>query len=200
MARSAWHGRWNRRLLPLALAVALALPLVVAWHWQKLGWRDKHINYPRRPSGYAQIVDVFGQPCNDNASAIQMDWDAADDGRVYRISFHRKLGGMGTEFVKDQGGRSTNLDNDVFGHIQNQHLGKYVLRGVWGYVCRYINGTTSWSTHAWGIAVDVSSAYEHVGHYHSHVNYHHAPIWKEHNWYWGKAFGDAMHFQYADNY
>jgi hypothetical protein len=26
-------------------AMALAMPLVVGWHWAKLGWRDWHYNY-----------------------------------------------------------------------------------------------------------------------------------------------------------
>lgn len=199
MARRASVRPSGRRVLPLVAAVVALAPLAVGWHWGRLGWRDHHENYPRRPSGYAEIVRVFGDPCNSAAHWNYMMW-VSGDGHTEDFRFHRKLGGMGTEMVADEGGRSTNLDNDVYGHIQNAHLIPYTLHGIYGYVCRYISGTTTWSTHAWGIAIDVSSAYEHVGHYHSHVNYHHAPIWKDHRWYWGKAFGDAMHFQYADKY
>jgi hypothetical protein len=201
MPRSSDPPR-RRRSPTLALGTLLLLsPLLVGWHWHRLGWTDEHDNYPKRPSGYAQIVNVFGEPCSDAAHAVWMDWYAPDDEKTYRVWFHRKLGGRGTAMVSDKGGRSTNLDNDVYGHIRNQHLEGYALSGIWGYACRYISGTTKWSTHAWGIAVDVSARYEHYpSHYHSHVNFHHADVWTNHRWYWGRAFGDAMHFQYADSY
>lgn len=178
---------------------SLAGPAVAA-HWGKDGWRDEHINYPPVPHGYSAIVDVFGKPCNQNARKISMSWPASDNGVLYTFKFHRKLGGKGTAWLKDKGGASTNLDNDVRGHIGNQHLGEYVRHGIWGYNCRYIAGTTKWSTHAWGIAVDVSSAWEPAGQCYSKVNYHHDQIWKDHGWKWGKQWCDAMHFQYARNY
>ena len=189
------------RLLALSLSVLLAVPALVAWHWASQGWRDRHVNYPRRPSGYRQIVGTFGRPCSRATHAISMRWRAANNGVLYRFRFHKKLGGKATAMVPPKGGLSTNLDNDVKGHVINRHLSRFVKSGIWGYVCRYIRGTTKWSTHAWGIAVDVSASFEHYpGHYHSHVNWRHARIWKRHRWYWGKAFGDAMHFQYADSY
>lgn len=190
----------RRRTVSVILAIAVAIPATVAWHYARLGWRDKHYNYPARPSGYTQIVNRFGQPCSDNAHAISMRWTAADTGGTYTFSFHRKLGGYPTEMVSDKGGRSTNLDNDVYGHIQNEHLQPYIEHGIYGYLCRYISGTTSWSTHAFGIAVDVSSAEEYEGKCTSTVNRYHRRIWEDHGWYWGLAFCDPMHFQYATNY
>jgi hypothetical protein len=184
----------------VVVAVALLLPFLLANHWSQLGWRDRHYNYPARPSNYSQIVNRFGQPCNDNAHAVSMSWVAGDTGTTYTFSFHRKLGGYPTEMVGNKGGRSTNLDNDVYGHIQNAHLQPYVEAGIWGYNCRYIDNTTSWSTHAFGIAVDVSAVEEWNGKCSSTVNYRHAPIWQSHNWYWGLAFCDPMHFQYATGY
>jgi len=102
--------------------------------------------------------------------------------------------------VYNKGGSSTNLDNDVYGHIQNAHLQPYVEAGIWGYNCRYIDNTTVWSTHAFGIAIDVSAVEEYYGKCNSTVNYRHASIWQSHNWYWGLAFCDPMHFQYATGY
>jgi len=99
-----------------------------------------------------------------------------------------------------QGGKSTNLDNDVYGHIQNAHLQPYVEHGIYGYACRAKRNSNEWSTHAFGIAIDVSSAEEYMGKCTSTVNKRHAPIWQNHNWYWGLAFCDPMHFQYATNY
>lgn len=189
----------SRRRAVLALGgLFAALPLLLANHWPDR-WQDEHRNYPARPSGYAEIVDTFGQPCNDRAHFVHREWKASN-GDKYTIWFHRKLGGMGTAILNDQDGRSTDLDNDVWGHINAKHKNDAVKRAIYGYYCRFIKGTRKWSTHAWGIAIDVSSAFEHVGHFHSHVNYQHNDIWENHRWYWGKAFGDAMHFQYADHY
>jgi hypothetical protein len=196
--RRAGIGRVATRVL--AVAIALLLPFLLANHWSQSGWRDKHRNYPARPSGYTQIVNRFGQPCNAHASAISMRWVAGDTGQAYTPRFHRKLGGYPTEMVADKGGRSTNLDNDVYGHIQNAHLQAYTEAGIWGYFCRYIDGTTKWSTHAFGIAIDVSAVEEWNGKCNSTVNYRHAPIWQNHKWYWGLAFCDPMHFQYATGY
>jgi hypothetical protein len=184
----------------LVATLALLLPLTLATHWARLGWRDRHYHYPSRPNGYTQIVNRFGQPCNANARAISMSWVAADTGQTYTFRFHRKLGGYPTEMVGDKGGTSTNLDNDVYGHIQNAHLQPYIEHGIYGYACRTIRNGDQWSTHAWGIAVDVSSAEEYLGKCNSTVNRFHAYIWQQHNWYWGLAFCDPMHFQYATGY
>jgi len=200
MRSTARTCRW-RRTIAVVVASAIVIPGIAAWHYARLGWRDHHYNYPARPSGYTQIVNRFGQPCSDNAHAISMRWTAADNGDTYTVVFHRKLGGYPTEMVSDKGGRSTNLDNDVYGHIQNEHLQPYIRHGIYGYACRYIRGSTSqWSTHAFGIAIDVSSVDEPQGQCSSTVNRYHRRIWEDHNWYWGLAFCDPMHFQYATNY
>ena len=198
--RKSSRGDKVVRSLGIALPIAIVLPLIAAFHWGQLGWRDQHANYPSRPSGYTQIVNRFGQPCNAEARAISMKWKAADNGVTYWFSFHRKLGGRPTAMVSDKGGRSTNLDNDVYGHIQNAHLQPYVEHGIYGYACRAKRNSNEWSTHAFGIAIDVSSAEDYMGKCTSTVNKRHAPIWQNHNWYWGLAFCDPMHFQYATNY
>ena len=194
------RSRW-RRTIVATLAIGLVVPSVVGWHYARLGWKDKHENYPARPTSYSQIVNRFGQPCSDAAHQISQRWTAADTGTTFTVWFHRKLGGSPTEMISDKGGTSTNLDNDVYGHIQNNHLQPYVQHGIYGYACRYIRGSTSqWSTHAFGIAVDVSSAIEYDGKCTSDVNRYMAPIWKDHNWHWGLDFCDPMHFQYATGY
>lgn len=191
-----------RRVLPLSTLIALLAPLALGWHWAKLGgWRDWHHNYPNTPSGYTQIVNRFGEPCNENATAVWMRWHEADTDVYRRIEFHRKLGGYPTEMVTDKGGRSTNLDNDVYGHIQNDHLGEYTKYLVSTYACRFQRGSTSkWSTHAWGIAIDISSKYEPMGQCYSTTNKHFDGKFKNHGWKWGLPFCDPMHFQYAYDY
>jgi hypothetical protein len=188
------------RLLPLAGAVAVLVPFLVGWHWAKAGWRDHHYNYPAVPSGYTQIVNRFGQPCNANATSNWMRWTQADTGTTVRVNFHKKLGGYPTEMVTDKGGRSTNLDNDVYGHIQNDHLAPYIKHGIYTYACRMKRNVNQWSTHAWGIAIDISSAYEPEGQCTSTTNKYFAYEFKNHGWTWGLSFCDPMHFQYATNY
>ena len=193
-------SRHRRRVLPL-IAVVLLIPLLVGWHWARLGWRDWHYNYPAPPHGLTQILNRFGQPCSAEAQAISMSWRAADTGIWYTFRFHRKLGGYPTSMVPNKGGRSTNLDNDVYGHIQNEHLSQYTKGGIWGYLCRHQrNSTTLWSTHAWGIAVDISASYEPLGRCYSTVNKYFAHIFQNHGWRWGVEFCDPMHFQYAFEY
>jgi hypothetical protein len=200
---SLLRRRKRRRRLPRFLLLVsggvLLLPLI-GWHWASKGWIDHHINYPAVPNGYNEIVNTFGLPCNDNAHAVWTTVREADTGNEKTVWFHRKLGGLGTEVISNKGGKSTNFDNDVFGHIKNKHLMEYVKSGVGGYNCRYIAGTTKYSTHAWGIAIDVSWNYEPNGDCSSNVNYHHSAIWKSHNWTWGAGWCDPMHFQYATGY
>jgi hypothetical protein len=184
------------------LAIIAIAPSADAYHFYSEGWRDQHYRYPPVPSGYSQIVNVFGQPCNSNATYNRTNWVANDDGRSYPVYYHYKLGGWGTLYGGT--GRydmSSNLNQDVRGHIRNNHASQYILSGVWGYNCRRISGSSKWSAHAWGIAVDVNSAYEHTGHYHCHtVKGVVSDVWKGHGWKHGVDFGDCMHFQYATNY
>jgi hypothetical protein len=193
------HPRGRLRWIVPLLVLAIAVPSI-GWHWAKAGWRDWHHNYPDTPYGYDQIVNRFGQPCNDHAHEVWMTWVASDNHYPYTFRFHRKLGGYPTEMVTGKGGWSTNLDNDVYGHIQNNHLYPYTKSGIWGYNCRYIRGTTKWSTHAFGIAVDISASYEPMGQCYSTVNKNFAYIFKNHGWRWGLDFCDPMHFQYAFGY
>lgn len=167
-------------------------------------WVHKHSNYPPKPSGLAQINNVFGKvdgstnppTCQPRHSAEDMTWKVADypnpaPQEKYAIRFHNKLGGD----------VSSNLDWDVKGHIKANGLNGKIKHGVWGQVCRFISGTNKVSTHAWGIAVDQNSFYEHYGHSHCHtVSTSVADVWKNHNWKWGKSFKDCMHFQYATRY
>ena len=50
----------------------------------------------------------------------------------------------------------------------------------------------------WGLFV--APAEEYMGKCTSTVNKYHSSIWQNHGWYWGLAFCDPMHFQYATNY
>ena len=188
------------RVFPLVVVIGALSPLLVAWHWAKLGWRDHHYNYPSTPSGYTQIVNHFGEPCSDKATWNHMVWPQADTGTTVRLLFHRKLGGYPTEMVGDENGLSTNLDNDVYGHIRNDHVIGYTKHGIYTYACRLKRSGSEWSTHAWGIAIDISSAFEPMGQCYSTTNKNFAYVFKRHGWLWGLSFCDPMHFQYATDY
>lgn len=166
------------------------------------GWRDKHVRYPALPAGYSAIVNVFGEPCNGRSNDNRTYWIAQDNQIAYPVYYHYALGGYG-RFYGGTGStsRSSNLNNDVRGHIRNEHYGGYVTHGIYGFVCRKIAGSTKWSTHAWGIAVDISTA----------ANPYPTSAcrgmptgliqaWTKHRWTHGKAFDDCMHFQYASDY
>jgi hypothetical protein len=191
-------------VLAMVLAAMAIAPSAAAYHFYSEGWRHKHYRYPPVPSGYSQIVAVFGQPCNSNARYNKTTWVARDNNYAYPVYYHYKLGGYGTHYGgKGRYDMSSNLNHDVRGHILNDHVWPYIKHGIYGYACRRISGSSKWSTHAWGIAVDINSAYEHVGSAHKHC--HSVPasvsnIWKAHGWIHGVTFGDCMHFQYAKNY
>jgi hypothetical protein len=135
-----------------------------------------------------------------------MTWRAWNNGYKYPLYFHRKLGGD----------TSSNLDWDVKGHIRHgawdsngdgtaEHgeRRKHIRSGIYTSACRYVQGTSKWSTHAWGIAIDVSSEDEPYGETSCNVVTRKSGVpdaFENHNWYWGKAFADCMHFQYAVDY
>ena len=92
---------------------------------------------------------------------------------------------------------------------------KRCIRVSAAYNCRTIEGTTSWSVHAFGAAIDTNwqrnprgnSTWNGIGS--DGVNYRrYLPnLWKGaypgHNFYWGLNFSttpDPMHFQYVTGY
>ena len=48
------------RFLGIALPIAIVLPLIAAFHWGQLGWRDQHANYPtaRLPAGSGRLLTM----------------------------------------------------------------------------------------------------------------------------------------------
>jgi hypothetical protein len=204
-AARAIRGLGRGVLPPVAIGLAFLVSgltsAALASHWAANGWFDRHYNYPPVPSGLSEINNVFGQPCSSDANFNRFTWGA--EGVTYNVNFHKKLGGAPTPgWYGGNGGLSTNLFYDIRGHIANNHWDSRVLGGIWGYSCRLKSGsTTQWSTHAWGIAIDINAAHEHDGHCHNHtVDAGVAAIFQNHGWYWGLTFCDAMHFQYATNY
>jgi hypothetical protein len=155
-----------------------------------------------RPNGYPEIVEAFGQPCNDRANDARSYWPSQQErGVPGYIYYHPYI--------------DANVGGNIRTHINAAHKDPAVDYGVYGYNCRYIAGTTSWSTHAFGAAIDTNSARNPVGQdrwngigfdgvdYGTFI----PDIWKGnypgHRFYWGLKFSttpDPMHFQYATGY
>ena len=167
-------------------------------------WHHDHTaaGIPYRPDGYADLVRVFGQPCNAAANDARSYWpNAVARGRDGYVYYHPYI-------ARDVG-------YNIHGHIMTSFHADAVDYGVYGYNCRYIAGTTSWSTHAFGAAIDTNSARNPVGQDHWNgrgadgVDYgtYIPDVWRGpfpgHNFYWGLKFSttpDPMHFQYVTGY
>lgn len=197
------------------IAAVLGATTAFAGHYVYYGWVDEHRNYPPRPSGSTALNNVFGPACSGNANYNRnVTWQGrVSSGGVgtYTPGYHKKLGGGTTAgFYSNTGGRSSNME-DVNGHLGNDHKlygdEGVVKGGIWGYNCRTISGTSRYSVHSWGAAIDINASYEQYPDPDCQPNSFGSGVsakWENHNWYWGKYFGtgscDPMHFQYVTNY
>lgn len=201
-SRPSQHGARKRLALRLGLAPILVLVFsgtALGSHWATDGWSDRHSGYPAVPNGLNAINNTFGPRCTTDSNFNRFTWLA--ENASWNVNFHKKLGGAPVPgWYAGNGGSSTNLYYDVRGHIANGHM--TVLGGIGAYNCRLQSGsTTLWSTHAWGIAIDINWNHEHFGHCHNHtVPTNVSGTFQNHGWQWGLAFCDAMHFQYATGY
>lgn len=183
------------------IAAIMILPVdAMASHWS--GWSHDHSSsgIPPRPQGYQGLKNTFGQPCNDSF----------DDAVTYFPSaYGRNQGG----YVYYHPYLAVNVGNNIRGHIGSAHRDGALDYGIWGKDCRYIDGTTKYSTHAFGAAIDTNTARNPQGQStwdgvgadgKNHAKY--IPnIYKQangHMFKWGITFSypDPMHFQYATGY
>ena len=186
------HRRFVRLFVVATAAVALGAPAASAsLPPGESSWTDLHEKYPTVPNGLAAIKTTFGEPCNAAVNDNSVSLLAMDDGHWYPVNFHGRLGGAA----------SSNLDNDVVGHIYNLGYHKELKSGIWGYSCRRKRNSTQWSVHAWGVAVDINSAYEYQDDTNCNtVTTWMGGVWTNHKWTWGRAWKDCKHFQYATGY
>jgi hypothetical protein len=200
--RSSPILRASTVVLIIAALAAVTLAESSARHFSE--WTHDHSSdgVPRRPSGLSGIVDTYGQPCNGRANDARTYWphqSAVDDaGYVYSHSYIGR-----------------NVGFNVRNHIEAAHNNNALYPLIGSYNCRYIAGTTSWSTHAWGAAVDTNSQRNPVGQDHwngrgaNGTNYgtYIPDVWRGgypgHRFFWGLNWPtrpDPMHFQYATDY
>lgn len=144
---------------------------------------------PKVPDGESEVRAMFGEPGNPECEAgrvnlpapLTVSWEPGST--VRRFACHRK----------------------VAPHMQAAFDAVYAA-GLWGelhdyggcYALRKVRGGKGYSTHAWGIAVDVDVARNPLGKppkIHPRI----VAIFRVHGFVWGGDFKrpDGMHFQWA---
>ena len=105
---------------------------------------------------------------------------------------------------------------NIRNHIAADRKEQALYPGIGGYNCRYIAGTTSWSVHAFGAAIDINwqrnpmgnTTWNGIGADGKNYKKYLPNLWRGtsypgHNFYWGINFSttpDPMHFQYVTGY
>lgn len=166
-------------------------------------WRHDHSTraISWRPGSYSGLVKKFGSPCSDAANDART-WfpHAVARGQGGYVYYHAKL--------------ARNVGGNIRLHVAKAHNNGAFDYGIYGYNCRRMRGSTKWSTHAWGAAVDTNTRRNPQGQ--SWWNGRGADgrdygmylprIWKGkdpgHRFLWGKHFStpDPHHFQYVSGY
>lgn len=176
------------------------------------GWKapaHAQPNPPPRPHGEAQIRATFGAACNGNANAHATTWPRGawdGSGRAVTVRNHSRLA------------KPVNTARWMVSAFDQEGALHY---GIGGYNCRRKSGGSSaWSTHAWGIAVDTNTLCNPQGRSTWNGAGYNGPgrcdgrnwgdaipkIWKTNNdlfyvnFAWGISWNDPHHFQYATGY
>jgi hypothetical protein len=196
------------RLRSIAAVVALVVAMSVGYlsasalasHMS--GWTHDHSSdaIPDRPNGLAELNRKFGDRCIDRSN----------DGRSYWP--HHSTDGGGYVYYNTYIAR--NVGYNIRNHIDAAHRDGALYPGIGGYNCRLISGSTSWSTHSWGAAIDTNWLRNPRGQDHwngrgsdgTDYGTYIPDVWRGafpgHRFYWGLHFNtpDPMHFQYVTNY
>jgi len=204
-ARSAGQPNTNGRRLAAAIASVTAAAVLCTW-------KGTAQAAPPRPHGEAEIRATFGAPCGSAANDHRTNWAYgawSGSGASVNVYGHSRLG------------REWNLARWWVANTTDTGGDRKLNYGIGAYDCRKKSGGSSqWSTHAWGIAIDTNSICNPIGQtfwngrgYSSGggcngPNYGTAlpDIWKANNdmlrinFAWGLAWDDPHHFQYATGY
>ena len=148
----------------------------------------------KRPHGYKQIVQVFGQPGDGSKMAV-FSMRAGPGGKKKNVYCHKKVGP---------------LLQSVFESIHKAGDSGYIKSFDGCFNKRRKRGGKGWSTHSWAIAVDVNArdnpmiSRKHKDYktkkYGTKGNQALNKHFEKHGFYWGAAFGDPMHWQYCTGY
>jgi hypothetical protein len=191
----------------LALTVVVGVSLfagsaALAGHMS--GWTHDHSKQgvPPRPNGLSELIATLGEHCNSRSNNARSWWPHANtsDGSGAYVEYHTYL--------------ARNIGFNVRNHIDAAHRDNALYPGIGAYNCRLIDGSTSWSVHAWGAAVDTNWMRNFRGQDFWNgrgwdgVNYgtYIPDVWRGaspgHRFYWGLNWSnpDPMHFQYVTSY
>ena len=187
----------------MVVVSVFVLPARAAWAHHMDGWIHDHTSagVPPRPDGLAEIKATFGPVCGDAANDARSFWPSQNaDGAGY-VYYHRYIG--------------RNVGYNVRNHVEADHHNGAVRWLVGGYNCRYISGSTDWSLHAWGAAIDTNSSLNPMGQDYwngtgadgTRYGTYLPDVWRGaypgHRFFWGLNWDsrpDPMHFQYATGY
>ena len=198
-------GRSGRRAVASAITVLVVIGSVsasaIASH--RSDWAHDHGGraIPPRPSGLAELNRMFGHRCIDRSNDARSYWPHRSDGGGGYIFYHSDL--------------ARNVGFNIRTHIDAAHRDGALYPGIGGYNCRLIAGSTRWSVHSWGAAIDTNWQRNPRGQGHwngrgsdgiDHGTYI-PDVWRGsfpgHRFYWGLNFDttpDPMHFQYVTDY
>ncbi len=142
----------------------------------------------RRPSGLNDLIKVFGQPGTSITTAAMR---AGKNGEIVNVRCHKKIAPILQAVF--QSIHEAGMSNHI-----HTYDGCYVYR-------KKRSGGSSWSTHAWGISIDVNASANPMVSSASKMTISDsqkvlAPFFEKHGFYWGKHFNDPMHFQYCTGY
>jgi D-alanyl-D-alanine carboxypeptidase len=169
-------------------------------------WNHDHSDraVPPRPNGLAELNQMFGQRCIDRSNNARSFWPHADwapfDGGLY-VEYNTYI--------------ARNVGYNVRNHINAAHKDGALYPGIGAYNCRLIDGSTSWSVHSWGAAIDTN--WQRNPRFQSFWNgrgidgidhgTYIPDVWRGsfpgHRFFWGLNWDtrpDPMHFQYVSNY
>lgn len=155
----------------------------------------------KRPVGLSVLIQTFGQPC---APATHV-------GKTVAIPWGNGQTGQ-NRLVVHEGYIPRYVDDAHYEVLSKTDAAAYT-NAAWAYHCRLMTGSsTKWSTHAWGIAVDLNSVNNPYGQTHWNGNGGYPTYgnrgmiiptaYQNQGFYWGLNFStpDPMHFQYVEGY
>jgi hypothetical protein len=155
-------------------------------------------HWPARPHGMAQTTAKFGPGWPTCLSS----GTAANDAKRWMPHVNANNQG-GYQYYNPYIAEPTQYIDDTMDAVGTRKSHTYY--GMYGYNCRAIAGTNSPSLHSFGAAFDTNTARNPVNQTHwdgkgsdgaDHGTY--VPDkYKDANFYWGLAFDDPHHFQYA---
>jgi hypothetical protein len=180
----------------------LASPPATAGHAH--GYQHDHsaLGTPRRPYGLTDLRATFGEHCNTLANDSRSWFPSAVARNVAGyVYYHPYL--------------ARNVKTNIRGHSNAAHKDGSIDYGVYGYDCRPKRGSSAWSVHSFGAAIDTNSYRNQFGQtYWNGIGADGADhglyipnLWRAaapgHNFFWGLNFSgtkDPHHFQYVKGY